>query len=248
MSASEETQILTGHQPVLEALKHRRRALHRIWVSRRAGARELVRLAGDMGLAFKEVDPVELGRIAGHGKHQGVVLECGPLPIYSLEEIIRFEPADGKDLLLMTTGVEDPRNLGAVVRCGLFLGARAMLVPSRGSSPLSPTVSRTSSGALESLPMAVVSGGANACRRLKSEGYEIVGVELGGDPLWEWKKVSQKMVLILGGEDRGLGQGLRKSCDRLVTIPGTDTVGSLNVSVAAGIALYHVMEQKSRDQ
>jgi 23S rRNA (guanosine2251-2'-O)-methyltransferase len=173
-----------------------------------------------------------------------VVLECGPLPVFSIDEILRFEPSGGGDLLLMTTGIEDPRNLGAIVRCGLFLGARAMLVPSRGSSPLSPTVSRTSSGALESLPMAMVPGAANACKRLKSEGYEVVAVELGETPLEEWQTVSEKTALILGGEDRGVGQGVRKFCDRLVTIPGTEAVGSLNVSVAAGIVLYHVMERR----
>lgn len=244
MSDSEEIQILTGYQSVMEALKHRRRPLHRLWVSRKSGTPELIRIAGNMGLAFKEIEPVELGRIAGHGKHQGVVLECGPLPIFSLDEILRFEASDAGDLLLLTTGVEDPRNLGAIVRCSLFLGARAMLVPSRGSSPLSPTVSRTSSGALESLPMVVVPGAANACQRLKSDGYEVVGVELGGTPLWEWQNVREKTALVLGGEDRGVGQRVRKFCDRLVTIPGTDTVGSLNVSVAAGVALYHVMERR----
>jgi 23S rRNA (guanosine2251-2'-O)-methyltransferase len=213
-------------------------------VSRKSGTEELIRFAGDMGLPFKEVEPVDLGRMAGHGKHQGVLLECGPLPTFSIDEILRFESSGGGDLLLMTTGIEDPRNLGAIVRCGLFLGARAMLVPSRGSAPLSPTVSRTSSGALESMPMVMVSGAVNACQRLNSEGYEVVGVELGGTPLWEWQTVSEKTVLLLGGEDRGLGQRVRKFCDRLVTIPGTETVGSLNVSVAAGIALYHVMERR----
>jgi 23S rRNA (guanosine2251-2'-O)-methyltransferase len=92
--------------------------------------------------------------------------------------------------------------------------------------------------------MVMVSGAVNACQRLNSEGYEVVGVELGGTPLWEWQTVSEKTVLLLGGEDRGLGQRVRKFCDRLVTIPGTETVGSLNVSVAAGIALYHVMERR----
>ncbi len=244
MSDSEEIQLLTGHQSVLEALKHRRRALHRLWVSRKSGAGELIRLAGNMGLAFREVEPVDLGRMAGHGKHQGVVLECGPLPVFSIDEILRFEPSGSGDLLLMTTGIEDPRNLGAIVRCGLFLGARAMLVPRRGSTPLSPAVSRTSSGALESLPIAMVPGAVSACQRLNSEGYEVVAVELGGAPLWEWHTVSEKTALILGGEHRGVGQGIRKLCDRLVTVPGTDAVGSLNVSVAAGIALYHVMERR----
>jgi len=248
MDREENVQLLTGHQPVLEALRHRRRALHRLWVSRKSGTEELIRFAGNMGLPFKEVEPVDLGRMAGHGKHQGVVLECGPLPTFSIDEILRFESSGGGDLLLMTTGIEDPRNLGAIVRCGLFLGARAMLVPGRGSSPLSPTVSRTSSGALESLPMVMVPGAVNACQRLNSEGYEVVGVELGGTPLWEWQTVSEKTVLLLGGEDRGLGQRVRKFCHRLVTIPGTETVGSLNVSVAAGIALYHVMERRSRNQ
>lgn len=240
MSNMDELQILTGHQCVLQALRHRRRALYRMWLSRRSGSQELNNAARDFGLTVRRADSEDLNRIAGNAKHQGVALECGPLPVHTLDEILRFQPPDGNDLLVFLVGVEDPRNLGAVARCCSFLGARAMILPGKGSGPLSPAASRTSAGALESLPVAVVPGAVAACGDLGSAGFQVTGVELEGDDLWEWKDTGGKVVLVLGGEDRGLGRRLKDACDRIVSIPGNAPVGSLNVSVAAGIALFHV--------
>lgn len=240
MIDSEETQILTGRQAVLEALRHRRRALYRLLISRKAEAREFERIARGLNIPVRRGEPAELSKVAGSAKHQGVVLECGPLPVFALEEILRFDPPGGQDLLVLCVGIEDPRNLGAIARCMSFLGGRALMVPGKGSSPLSASASRTSAGAMESLPIAVVPGAAWACGRLKSSGYQVVGVETGGIALGEWKNITGKIVLVLGGEDRSLGEGVRKRCDLVVSIPGSGTVGSLNVSVASGIVLYHV--------
>lgn len=246
MKDNEETQILTGRQAVLEALRNRRRALYRLLISRKTEAREFERLARGLNIPVRRENSAELSRIAGHGKHQGVLLECSPLPVFSLDEILRFDPPEGRDLLVLCVGIEDPRNLGAIARCMSFLGARALLVPGKGSSPLSPSASRTSAGAMESLPIAVVPGAASACVRLKKAGYRMIGVETGGVSLCEWEDATGKIVLVLGGEDRGLGKGVRNLCDLVVSIPGCGTIGSLNVSVAAGIVLYHVTTRRAR--
>ena len=154
MSNSEEIQYLSGYQSVTEALRQRRRPLFRLHISRKKGTEELERLALISGVSVFFSNPERIGRLAGTGKHQGVVLECGALPVYNLEEILMFEPTDGRDLLVLLAGVEDPRNLGAVARCCSFLGVRALLVPEKGAAPFSPSASRASAG----LPPAVRRG------------------------------------------------------------------------------------------
>jgi len=158
MKDHDEIQYLSGVQPVSEALKHRLRPLYRLHLSRRKEAGVLVSLAEAAGIPVTVSDPEKVGRLAGTGKHQGVVLECGALPVFDLEEILRFHPPDGRDRLVLLSGVEDPRNLGAVARCCSYLGARALMVPARGTAPLSPSASRASAGALESLPVANAGG------------------------------------------------------------------------------------------
>ena len=236
----EDMQILTGIQPVTEALRHRRRPLYRLLLSRKTGTREITGMAEAAGIKVFFKGTEELSRLAGSGKHQGAVLECGPLPEYDVEDLLRFEPPSGNDLLLLVCGVEDPRNLGAIARCCSFQGVRAILVPGRAAAPVSPAASRTSAGALESLPVCRVSSVISACRRISSSGFEVTGVELSGEPINSWTQVASKNLIVMGGEDRGIPVNLRRECDRLVSIPGSGTVGSLNVSVASGIVLYHI--------
>jgi 23S rRNA (guanosine2251-2'-O)-methyltransferase len=248
MKDHDEIQYLSGFQPVTEALKHRRRPLYRVHLSRGKGSEDLVKLAAVAGIPVLPSDPERIGRMAGTSKHQGIVLECGALPLFDIDEILRFQPPDGRDLLVILSGVEDPRNLGAVARCCSFLGARALMVPSRRSAPLSPSASRASAGALESLPVAHVHGAADACLTMMADGYEVVGLEKGGEPLGCWKPGGGKTALVVGSEDRGLSRRVRDACDRIVTIEGTGPVGSLNLSVAAGIAIHHVSSHVSRSQ
>jgi 23S rRNA (guanosine2251-2'-O)-methyltransferase len=175
-----------------------------------------------------------------------VALECGSIPTYPLQEILRFEPKDGSDLLVLLAGVEDPRNLGAVARTCSFLGVRALVLPAKGTAPLSPTASRSSAGALESLPVAVVKSGPVGCELLSKAGYEVLGVELGGELITGLKNVPEKTALVLGSEDRALPPRVRAACSRIITIEGEGPTGSLNLSVAAGIAIYEVIRKQGK--
>lgn len=240
MNQNDDIQFLSGIQPVLEALLQRRRPLYRLLVSRHKGTEVLVQRAEAAGVEVRPVTAERVGHLSGTSKHQGVVLECGPLPVYGLEEILRFEPGDGIDLLVLLAGVEDPRNLGAVARTCSFLGVRALVLPARGAAPLSPAASRSSAGALESLPVAVVKSGPVGCDLLSKAGYEVVGVELEGEALSGITTFKDKTALVLGSEDRALPPRVRAACSRIVTIEGRGPTGSLNLSVAAGIAIYHV--------
>jgi len=241
MNQNDDIQFLSGFQPVLEALHHRRRPLYSLLISRKKGSEELVRRAEDAGIQIKTATAEKVGQLAGTSKHQGVVLECGQLPTFPLEELLRFEPTDGKDLLVLLAGVEDPRNLGAVARTCSFLGVRALVLPSKGTAPLSTTASRSSAGALESFPVAVVKSAPIGCNLLSEAGYEVVGVEMGGEPLSGSREVPGRIALVLGSEDRALPPRVRAACSKIVTIEGEGPTGSLNLSVAAGIAIYHVV-------
>ena len=248
MNQENDVQYLSGTHPVTQALTHRRRPLYALYLSSKKSAgrkdtTDMSRLADEAGVPVKKLDNERLGRMAGSSRHQGVVLECGPLPTYDLDELTRFEPPDGKDLIVMLAGVEDPHNLGAVVRTCSFLGARALILPAKGAAPLSPAVSRASAGALEAFPVVVVRGAPNACAALTEAGYEIVGVEQKGEPLSGWEPGAEKVVLVVGSEDKGLGGRVRSACDHVVTIEGEGPTGSLNLSVAAGIAINHVIRQ-----
>ena len=241
MTNTDDIQFLSGIQPVLEALRHRRRPLYSLLVSRQKGSDELINLAKEAGIQVRNATAEKVGQLAGTSKHQGVVLECGPLPVFSLEELLRFEPGDGKDLLVLLAGVEDPRNLGAVARSCSFLGVRALILPTKATAPLSSTASRSSAGALESLAIGVVKSAPVGCDLLSEAGYGVIGVEVGGESLTELKKIPGKTALVLGSEDRALPPRVRASCSRIISIEGEGPTGSLNLSVAAGIAIHHVI-------
>jgi 23S rRNA (guanosine2251-2'-O)-methyltransferase len=241
-SDTEELQYLSGFQPVMEALHQRRRPLYRLLVSRKKGSEDLIKSAGEAGIQILSVSAEKVGHLAGTAKHQGVVLECGHLPVFSLEEILRYEPPGGKDTLVLLAGVEDPRNLGAVARTCSFLGVRALVLPSRGAAPLSPSASRSSAGALESLPVAIVKSAPVGCEILSEAGYKVIGLEKGGKPLSEFGEIPLKTSLVIGSEDRALPPRVRSGCSGIVTIEGEGPTGSLNLSVAAGIAIYHVVK------
>lgn len=241
MNYEDDVQFLSGLQSVLQALIHRRRPLYQLHVSRKKDSEELIQRARETGIPVREATAEKVGQLAGTSKHQGVVLECGSLPTFPLEEILRFQPGDGKDLLVLLAGVEDPRNLGAVARTCSFLGVRALVLPSKGTAPLSSTASRSSAGALESLPIAMVKSGPVGCDLLSDAGYEVVGVELGGELLSDLQGVSEKTALVLGSEDKALSPRVRAACSKIITIEGKGPTGSLNLSVAAGIAIYEVI-------
>lgn len=242
-----DLQILTGIQPVLEALKQRRRALYALHISRKKDVGRLLELASSLGIPVDRIDTERVTAIAGNSRHQGIALECGPLPLHDLEEILRYTPSH-EDTLVVLSGVDDPRNLGAVARCCSFLGARALVIPGRSAAPLSPVASRASAGALESLPVAASGGVTRVCQRLEEAGYEVVGVEADGDDITTWELPPERVALVLGAEDRGLGPTVRSLCHRVVTIPGYSPVGSLNLSVAAGIALYHLLSRRHSEK
>ncbi len=239
--------MLYGIEPVAQALRHPRRRLHALYhkpgrLSPRL--KEILRRARSQGLAIEERSVHELGNLTQDRHHQGVVLDCGPLPVSSLEEFLEtLAPLPASSLLVALDQVEDPRNLGSITRSAAFLGAQGLIVLRTRSAPLSAVASKASAGTLEFFPIVEVSNLSTALQRLQKEDFFVVGATL--DEAVDYRGIDPpaRCVLVLGAEGSGLRKLTRRRCDQLVMIPreerGLPAAESLNVGVAAGILLAH---------
>jgi 23S rRNA (guanosine2251-2'-O)-methyltransferase len=238
-------ELLVGRRPVEEALRARRRRLGRLWTRRGARGRELdslVRAAEAAGAAIVEVDAETLREMVGEDAHaQGVALEAGPLPEHDLDGVLGAERTPRR--LVALDGVEDPRNVGAIIRVAEAAGAAALVLTERRAPPLSPAVARASAGAVEWLPVARVVNLPRSLAILRSRGFWVLGADAGGgadlfglpDRVFEGD-----LVLVLGAEGRGLRPGVRAQVDHLVRIPQAGKVSSLNVASAAAVMLFEI--------
>ncbi|HLH05410.1 MAG TPA: 23S rRNA (guanosine(2251)-2'-O)-methyltransferase RlmB [Bryobacteraceae bacterium] len=229
------SRILAGVHPVREALRARH-ALDKILVVKgSAGPRiqEIIDLARDGGVPVRFETRDSLDRAAKGATHQGVLGFAAARAYVDIDKVIA-----GSRLLVVLDGVEDPHNLGAIVRTSHAAGADAVVVPERRAAPLTETVDRAAAGALEYLPVARVVNIAQTLEKLKEHGFWIYGLDERGREQYDEVPYHLPTVIVLGGEGKGLHQNVQKHCDVLVRIPMAGAVSSLNVSVAAGIVLF----------
>ena len=206
--------------------------------------RKLLEAARAAGIAVDRLASREVERLAGHGAvHQGVLALLAESGEPDPEALVDGAPAPA--LLVVLDGVEDPHNLGAIVRSSAAAGAHAVFLPEHRSAGLSSASVKASAGAALRIPVARTGNLAAFLRRLKEKGIWVVGLDQGGDPLWTGFDLKQPIALVLGGEEKGLRRLTREHCDALLALPLAGGVESLNVSVAAGIALYEVVRQRS---
>lgn len=228
-----------GFHAVTARLRQRPDAIHALYVQ--AGrqdprARDLVARAKALEVAVHPVDVARLDALAGHGRHQGVVaLVDAALPQVTLDDVL--DTLDGPPLLLVLDGVTDPHNLGACLRCADAFGAQAVIVPKDRAVGVNATVAKAASGAADTVPVIAVTNLARTLRDLKSREIWVLGADTGGEAL-PAADLGGGIAWVLGAEGAGLRRLTRESCDRIVGIPLSGSVESLNVSVAAGICLY----------
>jgi 23S rRNA (guanosine2251-2'-O)-methyltransferase len=246
MAEKEGMERLTGIHAVREALASGR-PLERIVVARgRHGGRieELVRLARERGVPVRFEDRAQLDRMAGREEHQGVLAVAAAKRAATLEDIIATAGQDA--LLVLLDGIEDPRNLGAIVRSALAAGAAGVVIAERRAAGLTDTASRAAAGALEHLPVARVGNMVRTMGELKEAGWWLVGLEERAEKAHTEQDLTGRIALVLGGEGKGLHELVRKRCDFLVAIPTVGPVRSLNVSVAAGVVLFEAVRQRRK--
>jgi 23S rRNA (guanosine2251-2'-O)-methyltransferase len=239
---------LTGFHAVEEALTAGR-PLDRIVVARgRHGERveAVVRLAKANNVPLRFEDRQQIDRLVGTREHQGVAALGAAKPAVELEDLLRLKTGNG--LLVLLDGIEDPHNLGAIVRTSLAAGASGVIIPERRAAGLTDTVERASAGALAHLPVARVKNLVRAMEEMKEAGYWLVGLDERAEKSYTGVDLKGSVGIVLGREGEGLHELTRKRCDFLVSIPTTGPVRSLNVSVAAGVMLFEAVRQRGSSQ
>ena len=226
--------VLSGIHPVAEALRAAR-PLDRILIAQGAGGprlQEIIDLARRAGVPVRFEPRAALERLAGSAAHQGIVALGAALKYAGIESVI------GSSLVVVLDGVEDPHNLGAIIRTAHAAGAGAVVIPERRAASLTDVVAKAAAGALEHLPVARVTNVNRTLEELKEAGYWIYGLDERGTEAYDRIDYAEKSAIVLGGEGKGLHDQVRKHCDVVVRIPMVGKISSLNVSVAAGIVLF----------
>ncbi|MBI3994323.1 MAG: 23S rRNA (guanosine(2251)-2'-O)-methyltransferase RlmB [Candidatus Lambdaproteobacteria bacterium] len=236
-----DVDLLYGIHPVLEALRAGRRACRRLLLKADAHSQrldELRDLAHARGLPVVAAHAGDLERLCGNAAHQGAVLEAGRLAPPDAREALALPLAD-TPLLVALDEVEDPQNLGAIVRSCAVFGAAGVVLPRHHSAALNAAASKASAGTLESYPLYEAANLARFLGQAREAGWWVAGtVAAGGQPLREFQRAGA-LVLVLGNEGRGLRPLVARNCDLLLTIPVSGG-GSLNVSNAAAVLLYQL--------
>ena len=233
-------ELVYGYHPVREALRHRPHAVREVLISTRPGKRrgEIEDLCHRHRVEVKSIAAQQLTSLASTSRHNGFGARCRPATRLS---------AGDPDLRVLVEDVQDPRNLGALLRVCEGAGVSRVLLRDRGSAPMSPVVARASAGASEWLPVERVVNSVREIERLQKEGFWIYGTDPAGDPPWE-VDLTGKLLLCLGGEEKGLRALTRKVCDRLIGLPMKGRVESLNLATAASAFLWEALRQRTRDR
>ena len=235
-----------GLRPVLEALEVDGDQALSLEVStgRKKGLEALIKLARQARVTVRKVPPVVLDERCRGGHHQGVALEVRPFQYAHFETWLSGIVSRPDALVVVMDQVQDPMNLGAMIRSAAAMGVAGVVLPERRASPVTPSVVRASAGTVRRLPVCRVANVSRALSQLKEAGFWVSGAGAGGgQPPWE-VDLTGRVALVMGSEGKGMRRLVEKSCDFLLTIPLTAGVESLNVSAAAAMLLYEIRRQQ----
>lgn len=236
--------MICGRNPVIEALKSGAN-LDMIYIDGNSGSLGLIRkLAKENGIVVKDAQDKKLSQLSGGASHQGVVAvgACGEY--VSVEDILDISRQKGtKPFIIICDEIEDPHNLGAIIRTAETSGADGVIIPKRRSASLNATVFKTSAGAASYVPVARVSNLASCIDELKENGVWIYGTDASGSDYTE-TDLTGSCGLVIGSEGFGISKLIQKKCDFMIKLPMLGKINSLNASVAAGIFMYEVLRQR----
>ena len=242
--------VVEGRNPVIEALRAGR-AIRRILlangVNQSPAVETIFRLSRERGMTVERVERQEVERLSVTGKNQGVVALTGPKGYVGLKRLLEIG-AERKEttLLAVLDGIQDPHNLGAILRTGEAAGVHGVVIPERRSASLSAGVARASAGAVEHMAVARMPNLTNVLARLSKQGVWAVGVDPRGTADFTEVDYRQPTALVIGAEGKGLSRLIRENCDVLVRIPMRGRIASLNASVSAALVMYEAMRQRSK--
>ncbi|RUS44314.1 23S rRNA (guanosine(2251)-2'-O)-methyltransferase RlmB [Cohnella sp. AR92] len=238
---------MAGKHPVLEALKAGR-ALNKIWLSNQAQrnlVQPILEEAKSRGVVVQFADKKKLDSLVPNMQHQGVVAQAAAVSYAEVDDLLARAKERGEaPFLILLDEVEDPHNLGSILRSVDCTGAHGVIVPKRRSASLTAVVAKTSAGAVEYVPVARVANLAQTIDRLKEEGVWVAGTDASAEQDVYKANLSGPLAIVIGSEGKGISRLIREKCDFLVSLPMFGHVNSLNASVAAGVILYEAVRQR----
>lgn len=245
-----EEEIIGGKHSVIEALKSGR-TINKIWVAENAQkhlTQPIVIEAKKLGVVIQHVDKRKLDQLAPGVQHQGVVAQAAPYAYAEVEDILQAAEQKGEPpFILLLDEIEDPHNLGSILRTADCTGVHGVIVPKRRSAQVTATVSKTSAGAAEYVPVARVTNLGQTIDSLKEKGIWVVGTDVSAAAgIYETNVFDGPVAIVIGNEGKGMGRLIREKCDVLVKLPMNGRINSLNASVAAGVVMYEVLRRRTQ--
>ncbi len=243
---NQRNDIIAGRNPVMEAIRSGR-SIESILVAKGERSGSVVAIiakAKQKNIPVKDVDSKKLDFLAKGVNHQGIVAQCAVKEYSTLEEIFALAEERGESpFIIVLDKIEDPHNLGAIIRTAECAGAHGVMIPERRSAGLSYTVEKTSAGALEYMPVVRVKNISAVLQKLKDKGIWVYGADMDGE---HYKKVNfdGAVALVIGNEGKGISPLVAKDCDVIVSLPMKGKINSLNASVAAGILMYEIADKR----
>lgn len=244
---AESSEIIIGRNSVAEALKSGR-SINKLFVAkgqRQGSVKTLIGEARELGLVVQEVDSAKLDELAGNSRHQGIVAMVAPITYVEVEDILAAAAAQNEPpFIVILDELEDPHNVGAILRSADAAGVHGVLLPKRRSCPISATVAKTSAGAVEYVPIARIGNITQTIKQLKAAGLWIVGADMDGAKEYYDTDLTGPVAVIIGSEGKGMGRLIKEQCDFIVRIPMRGQINSLNASVACSLLLYEILRQR----
>lgn len=238
--------MIIGRNAVLEAIKNGRQT-DTVYVAsgeRTGSIGMILGKARELGIVIKEVDRRKLDAMCGGANHQGIAARASAIEYAQVDDILeKAGQAGEKPFIIILDGIEDPHNLGAIIRSADASGAHGVIIPKRRGASLTYAVGKASAGAVEYVPVARVSNLAQTIDELKSKGLWIYGADMDGSR-WDSVDYSGPVALVIGNEGKGISRLVREKCDFIVSLPMKGKINSLNASVAAGILMYEVIKHR----
>ena len=236
--------VIIGRNPVMEALKSGRE-IDKILVSSGEGSIvKIVGMAKDKGLPIIKAEKASLDRIAQGGAHQGIIAYASAYEYKEIDDILAKAEKQGEEpFVLILDNLEDPHNLGAIMRTAECAGAHGVIIPKRNACGLTETVAKTSAGAIEYMPCVRVTNIVNAIEELKEKGFWVAACDMGGQDYYK-ADLSGKLAVVIGSEGAGISRLVKENCDFTVSMPMVGRITSLNASNAAAVLMYEVRRQR----
>lgn len=240
--------MVAGRNAVMEALKGSR-SVNKLMIangSTEGSIKEIIAVAKEKGVNIQYWDRSKLDSIARGIRHQGVLAQVAPVQYAELEDILQVaQDRNEPPFIVLLDELEDPHNLGAILRTADAAGVHGVLIPKHRSCPLSATVAKTSAGAVEHVPVARVGNLVQTIKKLKQEGLWVAAADMDGKDYYD-TDLTGPLLLIIGSEGQGVGRLVKEQCDFVVRIPMVGKINSLNASVAGSILMYEAMKQRRK--